>query len=66
MFFHEENLQLVEMIFTDDINRIFFKYMNFLVDELYKVFFQNKFPRVSPVMKELLQFSPEKRIGDRF
>ena len=34
--------------------------------EVYKSFFQQNFPRVLPIMKELLRFSPEKRIGDWF
>ena len=40
--------------------------MNFLMDEVYKVFFHNKLPRVLLIMKEFLQFSPNKRIGDWF
>ena len=34
--------------------------------EVYKVFFQNKLHSVLPIMKESLQFSPDKRIGDWF
>ena len=66
LFFNEENLQFPEMVLTDKINKIFFKYMNFLMFEVYKVFSQHKLPRVFPVMKEFLQFSPEKRNGDWF
>ena len=40
--------------------------MNLLMSEVYKVFFQNKLPKVLPVMKELLQFSLDKRMGDWF
>ena len=40
--------------------------MNFLMYEVYKVFFEHKFPKMLSVMKELLQFSPKKRIGDWF
>ena len=54
------------MVLTDEINRKFFKYMNLLMAEVYKVFFQNKLPRVLPLMKEALQFSPDKKIGDWF
>ena len=65
-FFNEENLQLPEMVLTDEINRNFFKYMKFIMDEVYNVFFQNKLPRVFPIMKESLQFSLDKRTGDWF
>ena len=34
--------------------------------EVYKVFYQNMLPKVFPIMKEFLQFSPDKRIGDWF
>ena len=54
------------MVLTDDINKKFFKYMNFLMGEVYKVFYQNMLPKVFPIMKEFLQFSPDKRIGDWF
>ena len=36
------------------------------MSEVYKVFFQHKLQRVLSIMKEFLQFSPEKRIGDWF
>ena len=36
------------------------------MSEVYKVFFHHKLPRVLPMMKEFLQFSPEKRVGDWF
>ena len=54
------------MVLTDEINKFFFKYMNFIMSEVYKVFYQHKLPRVLPVMKYFLHFSPEKRIGDWF
>ena len=34
--------------------------------EVYKVFFQNRLPRVFPIMKKSFQFTPDKRIGDWF
>ena len=34
--------------------------------EVYNAFFQKRLPRVLPQMKEMLQFSPEKRTGDWF
>ena len=62
VFFNEENLQFPKMVLTDEINRIFFKYMNFLMYEVCKVFFQCNLLRVFPVIKEFVQFSPEKKI----
>ena len=64
LFFNEENLQLPEMVLTKEINRNFFKYMNVLMPQVYKVFFQAKLPRVLPIMKEYLQIAQEKKIGD--
>ena len=54
------------MVLTDEININFFKYMNLLMEEVYKVFFQDKLPRVLPLMKETLHFSPYRRIWDWF
>ena len=64
LFFNEENLQLPEMVLTTEISSNFFKYMNLLMEEVYRVFFQNNLPRVLPQMKEALQFSPDRKIGD--
>ena len=50
MFFNEESLQLPEAVLIDETNRNFFKYMNFLMLEVYKVFFQNKLPKVLAIM----------------
>ena len=63
--FNEENLQLPEMLLTKEMNRDYSKFMNFLMSEVYNAFFHKKFPRVIPHMKEMLQFSPEKRIGEQ-
>ena len=54
------------MVLTDEISTEFFKYMNLLMAEVYKVFFQKKLPRVLPLMKESLQFSLDMKIGDWF
>ena len=66
LFFNEENLQFLEMVLTYEMIRNFGKYMNLLLSEVYQSFFKHKLPRVLPLMKELLQFSPEKIIGDWF
>ena len=44
--FNEENLQLPEMVLTEEINRDYTKFMNFLMFEMYSGSFQKKFPRV--------------------
>ena len=51
---NEENLQLPEMVITDQMSRDYSKFMNFLMAKVYNNLFQNKFPRVLPEMKEML------------
>ena len=62
--FIEENLQFPKMVLAEEINRNLFKYMKFLTVKNYNVFFQVKLPRVLPIMKEFIQFAPNKRVGD--
>ena len=40
--------------------------MNLIMSEVYRVMFQDKMPRVLPKMEEVLQFSPDRRVGDWF
>ena len=40
--------------------------MNCLMAEIYSILFQERLPKVFPEMKETLQLSPSKRIGDWF
>ena len=40
--------------------------MNDLMAEVYNIFFQERLPRVFPEMKEILQLSPRKMVGDWF
>ena len=54
------------MVLTDEMNRYYNIYMTIFMYEVYIAFFQKRFPRVLPQMKEMLQFSPEKRIEDWF
>ena len=63
LFSNEENLQLLYMVLIAEICNDFFKYMNLLMAEVYKVFFQNKLPKVLPEMKETLHVSPNRKIG---
>ena len=64
--FNEDNLQLPKMAITDEINKYYCKFMNFLMAPVYNVFFQENLPKVLPEMKELLELSPERRVGDWF
>ena len=64
--FTEENLYLPEMVLIDEMNRDCTKFMNFLMSEVYNAIFQKNMPKVLPEMKNILQISTEKRIGDWF
>ena len=46
--FNEENLQLPEMVLTEEMNRDYTKFTNFLMSEVYSAIFQKKLPRVLP------------------
>ena len=59
-------MQFLEMVLTAEISTDFFKYINLLMAEFYKVLFQNKFPRVLPEMQEALQFAPNRNMWDWF
>ena len=66
LFFNEENLQFPEILFTFEIIINTFNYMNLIMSELYGITLQEKLPRVLPKMEEVLQFNPDRRIGDCF
>ena len=51
------------MVIANEMRRDYCKFMNFLMGEVYNVFFRKRLPRVLPDMKEMLQFSPQRRIG---
>ena len=61
---NEDSLQFPELVLTDEMNQNYCKFMNCLMEEIYIIFFQERLPRVFPDMKETLQLSPSKRIGD--
>ena len=46
--FNEDNLQLLEMVITDEMGRY---YCNFIMAPVCNVFFQERLPRVLPEMK---------------
>ena len=64
--FNEENLQLPEMLLTEEMIKYYTKFMNFLMSEVYTAIFQKKLPRVLPEMRNKLHLSTEKIIGDWF
>ena len=55
--FNEDNLQLPDMVVTDEMSKYYCKFMNFIMAHGYNVFFQERLPRVLPEMKELLHFA---------
>ena len=59
--FNKDNLQLLEMVLTDETYRDYIKFMNFLMIDIYAAIFQKSQPRVLPEMWDLLQDSTEKR-----
>ena len=44
--FNEYNLQLPDMVITDEMGRDYCKFVNFLMAPIYSVFFQEILPRV--------------------
>ena len=54
------------MMLTSKMSRDYTKFMNILMSEVYNAIFQKNLPRVLSEMKNLLQFSPDKMIGDSF
>ena len=63
---NEDSLQFPELVLTDEMTQNYCKFMNGLITEIYSIFFQEILARVLPEMKELLQLSPSKMIGDWF
>ena len=64
--FNENNIQLLNMVITEDMCKYYCKFMSFLMALVYEVLFQKRLPRVLLEMKKLLQLSPERRVGDWF
>ena len=40
--------------------------MNLIMAKIYRLMFQSKLPRVFPEMEEMLQFAPDRKVGDWF
>ena len=64
--FNEDNLQLPEMVLTEEMSKDYTKFMNFFMSEIYNAIFQKRLPRVLPERRTILQFSTDSRISDWF
>ena len=62
--YNEEDLQVPELEITAEMATNYCKFMNQLMVEIYEVFFQERLPRVFPEMRQMLQLSKSKNIGD--
>ena len=52
--YNEDNLQAPRLVITDDMTKNFCEFMNFLMEKIYDILFQERLPRVFPEMKEML------------
>ena len=66
MSHHEDKFQSPKLVLTNEMTMNYSKFMNDLMVEVYNIFFQERLPRVFLEMKELLQLSPSKMVGDWF
>ena len=64
--YNEEDLQVPELEITIDMATDYCKFMNQLMAKVYDLFFQERLPRVFPEMRQMLQLSNRKKIGDWF
>ena len=62
--YNEDDLQVPEMEITDDMTKEYCKFMNSLMAKIYNLFFQERFPKVFPEMRKMLQLYSSKMIGD--
>ena len=60
LFFNEENFQFPEMVLTEEMNRYFSKYMNFLMSKVYNAFSRSNFPEHYHLCKKWCNFLPRK------
>ena len=63
---NEEDLQVPELEITTDMAIDYCKFMNQLMAKIYELFFQDRLPRVFLEMRQMLQLSNSKKIGDWF
>ena len=64
--YNEEDLQVPELEITVDMATDYCKFMNQLMAEIYDLLFQERLPMVFPEMRQMLQLSNGKKIGDWF
>ena len=64
--YDEDNSQAPGLVITDDMTKNYCEFMNSLMEKIYGIFFQERLPKVFAEMKEMLQLSPSKMIGDWF
>ena len=63
---YNEDQQVPELEIAANMAMNYCKFMNQLMAEIYEFFFQERLPRVFPKMKQMLQLSKSKKIGDWF
>ena len=63
---YNEDLKVTELETTADMAKDYCKFMNQLMAEIYELFFQERLHRVFPEMRQMLQLSNSKKIGDWF
>ena len=64
--YNEDNSQAPGLVIADDMTKNYYELLNLSMAEIYGIFFQERLPKVLPEMKEMLQLSPSKMIGDWF
>ena len=64
--YNGDDLQVPELAITADMATDYCKFMNQLMTEIYELFFQERIPRVFHEMRQMLQLSNSKKIGDWF
>ena len=63
---NDEDVQLPDLAVTTEMATNYSKFMNQLMADIYEVFFQERLPRVFPKMRQMLELSKGRRIGDWF
>ena len=64
--YNEEDLQVPELEIIADMVTDYYKFMNQLMAKIYNLFFQERLPSVFPEIRQMLQLSNNKKIGDWF
>ena len=64
--YNKEDLQVPKLEITADMATDYCNFMNQLMAKIYDLFFQERLPRVFPEMRQMIQLSNSKKIGDWF